>query len=161
MKNREKFADETLDFACSEDTTAVNNQEEVVSCENCRLGTEKECKSTIKDWLEGEHVEPPVISKKDGIDAAISGAEKCAAEIRKVRLRERINASLKPCPFCGSRARIEERKLLDGYVRYMVKFVQCTECHSKTETRICDGYYNQHCSDEEITELWNRRVKGE
>lgn len=96
---------------------------------------------------------------KDGADVAINRIEKHAAEIRKVRLRERINDSLKPCPFCGSIARIEERKLPDGYVSFMVKFVQCTECRSKTDERICDGYYNQYCSDEEIAELWNRRVK--
>ena len=87
---------------------------------------------------------------KDGVDTAISRVEKRAAEIRKQKLRERINASLKPCPFCGNRVRIEERERPDGYTSYIVKFVQCTKCHCKTDERICDGYYNQYCSDEEI-----------
>ena len=96
---------------------------------------------------------------KDGVDAAINRVEKRAAEMRKVRLRKRINASLKPCPFCGDRARIEEMERTNGYTRYTVKFVQCTKCHSKTGEQICNGYYNAYCSDEEISELWNQRVK--
>lgn len=73
--------------------------------------------------------------------------------------RKLLNAELKPCPFCGSRARIEERSKPDGYCHYTVKFVQCTQCHAKTEERICDGYYGQWCTDEEIAELWNGRVE--
>lgn len=71
MKNKEKFKDEILDFALSEDSIAVDNQGEVVSCasmfscENCRFGTEKECKTAIRVWLEEEYIEPPVISKRD------------------------------------------------------------------------------------------------
>ena len=74
--------------------------------------------------------------------------------------RKKLNATLKPCPFCGGRARIEEREKPDGYCHYTVKFIQCTECHSKTEERICDGYYGEYCSDEEIVELWNRRKEN-
>lgn len=71
MKNKEKFADEIIDFALSEDSIAVDNQGEVVSCasmfscENCRFGTEKECKTAIMVWLEEEYIEPPMISRKD------------------------------------------------------------------------------------------------
>ena len=80
-----------------------------------------------------------------------------AEEKRKKKLRERLNSQLKPCPFCGGRARIEERQEPDGYCHYTVKFVQCTECHSKTEERISDEYYGEYCGDKEIAELWNRR----
>ena len=37
----------------------------MVSCENCRFGDEKECKTAIKAWLEREYVELFVISRKD------------------------------------------------------------------------------------------------
>ena len=71
MKNKEKFADKIIDFACSEDSIAVDSKGEVVSCasmvscENCMFGEEKECKTAIKDWLEREYVELFVISRKD------------------------------------------------------------------------------------------------
>ncbi len=77
----------------------------------------------------------------------------------KKEQRKQLNEKLKLCPFCGSRARIEERSKPDGYRHYTVKFIQCTKCHAKTEERICDGYYGEHCTDEEIAELWNRRVE--
>lgn len=71
MKNKEKFADKIIDFACTGERIAVNNKGEVVSCinmglcENCKFGMEKECESAIRKWLEEEYVEPPVISKRD------------------------------------------------------------------------------------------------
>ena len=73
MKNKEKFADKIIDFALSEDSIAVDNQGEVISCasmvgcENCMFDEEKECKTAIKAWLEREYIEPPVISKKDKV----------------------------------------------------------------------------------------------
>lgn len=59
-----------------------------------------------------------------------------AEEKRKKKLRERLNSQLKPCPFCGGPAKIIERTKPDGY-------------------------YGEHCSDEEIAARWNRRVKGD
>lgn len=70
MKNREKFADKIIDFACNNsDSIAVDNQGEVVSCnrincKNCKFNT-KNCKTYIKEWLEEEYIEPLVISRKD------------------------------------------------------------------------------------------------
>ena len=71
----------------------------------------------------------------------------------------RLDSLLKPCPFCGGKARIYDATRLDGYCSYAVKFVRCIECHAKTEERACDGHYGEHCTDEEIAELWNRRVE--
>lgn len=93
----------------------------------------------------------------DGVDSAVIRIEKRAAEKRKQRLRIRINNSLKSCPFCGGRARIEERERIDGPMHYTVKFVQCTSCHCKTDEQISDGYYGKYCSDEEIANIWNQR----
>lgn len=73
MKNKEKFADEIVDFACRRDSIAVDNKRKVTSClglircKNCRFREEIDCKLAIKDWLEEEYVEPPVISKKDKV----------------------------------------------------------------------------------------------
>ena len=71
MKNKEKFADKIIDFACSEDRIAVNNKREVVSCinmglcENCKFYTEKDCRTASREWLEEEYVEQMIISRKD------------------------------------------------------------------------------------------------
>lgn len=46
MKNKEKFADEIIDFACSEDSIALNLKGEIVgysslnSCKNCKFCVE-------------------------------------------------------------------------------------------------------------------------
>ena len=44
MKNKEKFADEIIDFACSDEPIAVDVKGEIVECgsllcENCKLYT--------------------------------------------------------------------------------------------------------------------------
>ena len=95
----------------------------------------------------------------DNADAAIVVVEKRAKEIRKRRNREKINNTLKPCPFCGGKGQIEERTIPDGYTHYEFKFVRCSSCGAQTVKRTCDGYYGEWCSDEEIAELWNHRVE--
>lgn len=70
MKNKEKFADKIIDFACTRDNIAVSIKGEVVGCsslicENCKFGKKEECETAIKEWLEKEYIEPPMISKKD------------------------------------------------------------------------------------------------
>lgn len=51
---------------------------------------------------------------------------------------------LKPCPFCGSPARIIERKYLSAYD------IKCTICNSKT-----DQWFD---TPEDAAEFWNRRA---
>lgn len=46
-----------------------------------------------------------------------------------------LESLLKPCPFCGGKARIYDATRHDGYCSYRVKFVQCIECHAKTEEK--------------------------
>lgn len=70
MKNREKYADKIIDFACIRDNIAVNIKGEVVGCsslicENCKFGKKEECKTAVKEWLEEEYVEPTVINIRD------------------------------------------------------------------------------------------------
>lgn len=72
MKNKEKFADEIIDFACSEEHIAVDVKGEIVRCrslrcENCKLYPRScfNCKKAFKEWLEEECVESLMISRKD------------------------------------------------------------------------------------------------
>ena len=72
MKNKEKFEDKIIDFACSEEHIAVDAKGEIVACwslpcENCKLYTRScfSCKRAFKEWLEEECVESLMISRKD------------------------------------------------------------------------------------------------
>lgn len=71
MKNKEKFIDEIIDFACSEDHIAVNVKGEIAECynlccENCKFSKRiNDCEVAIREWLEEEYVEQMIISRKD------------------------------------------------------------------------------------------------
>ena len=73
MKNKEKFIDKLVDFACTRDNIAVDVKGEIVECwsfhcENCKFYTRPsnfDCKTAFKEWLEEECVEQMVISRKD------------------------------------------------------------------------------------------------
>ena len=84
--------------------------------------------------------------------------EEKVAEIRKQRNRERLNGQLKPCPFCGGKAHIRNVTEMDQPCHYETVCVTCEDCGAQSIQRISDGYYDEYCSDEEIAELWNRRV---
>lgn len=71
------------------------------------------------------------------------------------------NIVLKPCPFCGGDAIIDTATRPDGGCHYTVKYVKCQRCGAKTKEKICNGYYGEDCSDKEIAELWNRRMRVE
>lgn len=70
MKNKEKFAKEILDIACSGNLIAVMKKNgRIVSCgdllcSEC-LFRDNDCRKNIKDWSESEYIEKPVISKRD------------------------------------------------------------------------------------------------
>ena len=69
------------------------------------------------------------------------------------------NDLIKPCPFCGcDKPKIKRNRRPDGSCSYEVIYIQCPECEAKTVERISDGYYGGTCTDQEIIELWNRRV---
>ena len=74
MKNKEKYAKEIVEIACSGDCIAVEistcrpvpcNSIRCANClfnEGCISHTKDEC---IKKWAESEYIEKPVVSKKD------------------------------------------------------------------------------------------------
>lgn len=71
MKNKEKYASEIIEIACkygavNERTGELKGCSEII-CEHClfRKRGISRCKEKMKEWLESEYIEKPVISKKD------------------------------------------------------------------------------------------------
>ena len=73
MKNKEKYAKEIIEIACSGNVVAVSKVTgkpigcENNSCEDCDRYNDFLCfrKERLKEWAESEYIEKPVISKKD------------------------------------------------------------------------------------------------
>lgn len=70
MKNKEKHAKEIMEVACSGDSIAVTKGSErivkcgSIACSEC-LFAPPNCVKEIREWVEQEYIEKPVISKKD------------------------------------------------------------------------------------------------
>ena len=71
MKNKEKYAKEIIEIACkygtvNERTGELKGCSEII-CEHCLFRERgiSRCKEKMKEWLESEYIEKPVISKKD------------------------------------------------------------------------------------------------
>lgn len=70
MKNKEKFAKEILEIACSGDSIAVIKKSgRIVPCNGTICGLclfrDYDCEKNTREWAESEYTENPVISKKD------------------------------------------------------------------------------------------------
>lgn len=71
MKNKEKYAKEIMDIACSGNRIAVIKEKgyivpcNCVICSVCSFCGSIDCRKSIKDWLESEYIEKLVISKRD------------------------------------------------------------------------------------------------
>ena len=70
MKNKEKYAKEIVEVACSGDSIAVTKVgERVVRCGNITcsecLFVPLNCVEKIRKWAEQEYIKKPVISKRD------------------------------------------------------------------------------------------------
>lgn len=76
MTNREKFAEQILDIACSGDRLAVNKATlepiacSSLECRDCLFYTEC-CEDARKKWANSEYVEPPVDWSKVAVDTPI------------------------------------------------------------------------------------------
>lgn len=70
MKNKEKYAKEIIDVACSGNSIAITKEGGRIApccdtfCVECLFGGGN-CKEKVKEWAESEYVEKPVISKRD------------------------------------------------------------------------------------------------
>ncbi|MBQ7873744.1 MAG: Lar family restriction alleviation protein [Oscillospiraceae bacterium] len=59
-------------------------------------------------------------------------------------------AELKPCPFCGGRARVIQSDPLEkGKKEFYVFGVYCTDC----------GGLMRKCAEEDAVKAWNRRAE--
>ena len=71
MKNREKYAEEILDIACSGNKLAMRKRDKCLTtcdsmiCQNCCFYGIEDCKEAIREWAESEYVEMVKISKRD------------------------------------------------------------------------------------------------
>lgn len=75
MKNKEKYAKEILEIACSGSSLAFDKTTNKVvpcnglCCSNCLFG--HNCDEAVKEWCESEYVEPPVDWSKVPVDTPI------------------------------------------------------------------------------------------
>ena len=79
MKNREKFAKEIMDIACSGHGVAFDKKANKVTecnnthCSNCAFCTNSSgsCRDKIKEWCESEYKEPEVDWSKVPVDTPV------------------------------------------------------------------------------------------
>lgn len=70
MKNKERYAKEILDIACSGNSIAMVKESGHIApcygtpCVECLFNSDK-CKERVREWAESEYIEKPVISKSD------------------------------------------------------------------------------------------------
>lgn len=57
---------------------------------------------------------------------------------------------LKPCPFCGGKARIMHLTSASGIETHSM--VECRSCHIKTD------YYVYEFGERNVIKVWNRRI---
>ena len=76
MKNKEKYAKDILEIACSGSKIAIDkNTDKICACDllKCRdcIFDKRYCAETLKHWCESEYVEPPVDWSKVSVDTPI------------------------------------------------------------------------------------------
>lgn len=71
MKNKEKYAKEIVEIACSGHSIAIIKESgNIVSCGDikcnlCLFYNSNDCYEKTRDWAESEYIEKPAISKRD------------------------------------------------------------------------------------------------
>lgn len=65
-----------------------------------------------------------------------------------------MKTKLKPCPFCGGRARLERCRIADNASIY---WVHCLTCKAQTET-VNNSWANTKIAKAKAIAAWNRRV---
>lgn len=80
MTNKEKYAKEILDIACTGDNVAMRKSDNVIvgckklKCSDCAFTTHEKgycCNDMIEKWANSEYVEPPVDWSKVAVDTPI------------------------------------------------------------------------------------------
>lgn len=76
MTNKEKYAEQILDIACSFNEIAVDKKTmkpvscKDISCEDCYFGI-RNCDDECKEWCNSEYIEPPIDWSKVPVDTPI------------------------------------------------------------------------------------------
>ena len=90
MLNREKYAKEILDIACTGDHVAMRKSDNVIvgcrklGCLDCAFNTHgKGCDDAIEKWANSEYVEPHVDWSKVAVDTPILVRDREKEEWRK------------------------------------------------------------------------------
>lgn len=71
MKNRDKYAEELLNVACTGKKIAIDKRTMQIrscawfECVHCLLDEGDDCGAKLSEWAESEYIEQPKISKKD------------------------------------------------------------------------------------------------
>lgn len=71
MKNRDKYAEELLNVACTGKKIAIDKRTMQIrscawfECVHCLLNEGDDCGAKLAEWAESEYIEPAKISKKD------------------------------------------------------------------------------------------------
>lgn len=71
MKNREKYAEELLNVACTGNRIAIDKRTMQIRgcagllCGNCLFSNYGNCNTRLAEWAESEYIEKLVISKRD------------------------------------------------------------------------------------------------
>lgn len=66
--------------------------------------------------------------------------------------REEVEASLKPCPFCGGRAELVDDERRDSEGALTVYLIGCADCDALM------GNFKNFETPAEVAEEWNQRV---
>ena len=67
---------------------------------------------------------------------------------------------LKPCPFCGSEAVLDDTIDCFGQVNITGHYVECTKCMASSQVFHEYGRTKEYCINRAV-EFWNRRVEVE
>ena len=71
MKNKEKYAKEIIEVACSGYCFGIDKYTskicpcDCIYCHDCVFNDDRDCNKTKGEWAESEYIEKPVISKRD------------------------------------------------------------------------------------------------
>lgn len=115
MKNRDKFAKEILDIACSGRSIAVTKENKIVycsdiSCESCmfdscgkHFGRSQVCSDRLREWSESEYVEKPTITsrEKNFLDALLSNCKYIARDSNNELYIYNKKPERRDCDWCS------------------------------------------------------------
>ena len=112
MKNKEKFAKEIVDIACSRDSIAFDKKaNKLTACKNTPCGkcafysSSSSCEDKCKEWSESEYYEE---NKDDVCEWKVKSnyyVTKCSHD---TDVMYGLKQDFKYCPYCGKKIKVVE-----------------------------------------------------